>query len=91
MEKNRDVCVSGCNFAKKEVDNIMEVRFFCIKSKNFKIFTDKNANCSLQMSHHLLEEAEKQMNFLNSIIGMVSSTFWSTEDNENGKSALTKL
>ncbi|EFX89681.1 hypothetical protein DAPPUDRAFT_303171 [Daphnia pulex] len=59
VEKNRGVCVSGCNFAKKEVDNIME------------------------MSHHLLEEAEKQMNFLNSIIGMVSSTFWSTEDNEN--------
>jgi hypothetical protein len=43
------------------------------------------------MSHHLLEEAEKQMNFLNSIIGMVSSTFWSTEDNENGKSILIKL
>lgn len=59
VEKNRDVCISGCNFAKKEIDNIME------------------------MSHHVLEEAEKQMNFLNSIIGMVSSTFWSTEDAEN--------
>jgi hypothetical protein len=33
VEKNRGVCVSGCNFAKKEVDNIMEVTFCFFSSK----------------------------------------------------------
>lgn len=38
------------------------------------------------MSRHLLEEAEKQMNFLDSIMSMISSTFWSDEPkDENGK------
>ena len=37
------------------------------------------------MSHHLIEEAEKQMNFLNSIMGMFSSAFWSGGEDENGK------
>jgi hypothetical protein len=34
------------------------------------------------MSNHLLQEADKQVNFLNSIFDMMSSTFWSSEDSE---------
>lgn len=61
IETNRNVCVGGCNYAKLEIDNILE------------------------MSRHLLEEAEKQMNFLDSIMSMLSSTFWSDEPkDENG-------
>jgi len=58
LGKNRDVCVSGCNKAKQEIDNIV------------------------QMSNHLLQEADKQVNFLNSIFDMMSSTFWSSEESE---------
>ena len=32
------------------------------------------------MSSHLLAEADKQVNFLNSIFDMMSSSFWSNED-----------
>lgn len=54
--KNRDVCTLGCDNAKHEIDNIVE------------------------MSSHLLAEADKQANFLNSFFDMMSSTFWSSED-----------
>jgi len=54
--KTRDVCTSGCDNAKHEIDNIVE------------------------MSSHLLAEADKQVNFLNSIFDMMSSSFWSNED-----------
>lgn len=46
------------------------------------------------MSTHLLAEADKQVNFLNSIFDMMSSTFWSNEDSAeeddfDGKFTLT--
>ena len=34
------------------------------------------------MANHLLEETEKQMNFLNSIFNMMSSSFWDSPESE---------
>ena len=40
------------------------------------------------MGRQMLEEADKQMNFLNSIFDMMSSTFWSAENsNESDEDA----
>jgi len=70
------LCVDSCKDAYLAIGKNQDA---CVVGcRNAKDEVDK----IVQMGNQLLEEADKQMNFLNSIMDMMSSAFWSSE-NEN--------
>ncbi len=48
-----------------------------------RLLTSSHSKLALQVGNQLLEEADKQMNFLNSIMDMMSSAFWSNENDSS--------
>lgn len=78
--KNLNACITGCDNARGEIDRIIQVRDSLIFIVEVILI---DHNMLSQMGNHLLEEADKQMNFLNSIFDMMSSTFWNSDEGDS--------